>query len=535
MRTAFQQSTLSSLNTLFGKPKTACARRIKRRIRFSPLRCSSERSQPDNNNQTTLPKPGQVVLTPGRWADEDGAGIVENVRFVQSRGTHVVDVVQLRRVRDDIFEKGSRALGKSQSKWYDIDDVRLVSSPVYLSGQDAYRLPEVRNGYSIVQPLDDDAKQRADAEYIELKNYMLKTTTAFGAFGTIVSALAIDIDHGKAFGCAALTSLIYLAMLQAKVDNVGGRENFLRKVLYLRFVVPVLPFMYLAKTASVSGTSFWPLNGGIPKGQVAAIFAGLLSYKVPLFLKTGKELLDGLARIEPGSTGMLGTSLSLTARAIQRRGSESLVNASDQVAAGSEEVENIPSIVFAGPSGSGKSTLMEKLELDYPQAFDYSVSHTTREPRQGETDGDDYFFVDAATFEKMISEGKFIEYARVHGYYYGTSVASVLRVQTSGKVCLLDLNIEGIEALRKMENLQIVPRFVWVAPPSFEVLEARLRNRGSETEASMKTRLDTAKREVMYAASSKIFDLTIINEDIDASYAELQSFLRSILPESVLK
>lgn len=152
-------------------------------------------------------------------------------------------------------------------------------------------------------------------------------------------------------------------------------------------------------------------------------------------------------------------------------------------------------LVLAGPSGSGKSTLLKKLLQDYPDKFGFSVSHTTRKPRPGEKDGKDYHFTDRETMQAEISDGKFIESAEYSGNMYGTSKQAVEDVQKQGKVCVLDIDLQGVRQIRKTD---LKPLCIFIKPPSLEELETRLRARNTESEESLKSRLKIAADEIDY-------------------------------------
>eukprot|EP00928_Gymnodinium_smaydae_P071725 TRINITY_DN55229_c0_g1_i1.p1 TRINITY_DN55229_c0_g1~~TRINITY_DN55229_c0_g1_i1.p1 ORF type:complete len:448 (+),score=121.59 TRINITY_DN55229_c0_g1_i1:78-1421(+) len=184
--------------------------------------------------------------------------------------------------------------------------------------------------------------------------------------------------------------------------------------------------------------------------------------------------------------------------------------------------------VVTGPSGVGKSTLIKKLMAEFPNGFGFSVSHTTRAPRPGEQNGIDYHFVSREEIERDIKAGLFIEHAEVHGNYYGTSIAAVESVMRLGKICLLDIDVQGADSVRK-SSLADKTTFAFFAPPSAAVLEKRLRGRGTETEEKVQKRLEGAKREMaVYNANPECWDLTLKwhNEDVDAAYVELRSFLQ---------
>eukprot|EP00128_Syssomonas_multiformis_P018972 Colp12_sorted_trinity150504_noHs@9012 len=183
-------------------------------------------------------------------------------------------------------------------------------------------------------------------------------------------------------------------------------------------------------------------------------------------------------------------------------------------------------IVLSGPSGAGKSTLKTKLMKEFPDAFAFSVSHTTRKPRPGEVDGVDYHFSDRAVMEQEVKEGKFIESATFSGNMYGTSKQAIADVAKTGRQCLLDVDMQGVKAIK---NTDLNAKFVFVQAPSLEVLEQRLRARGTETEESLKLRLETAKKELEYAQTPGAYDLYIVNDDLEASYLKLKEYLKDDL------
>ncbi|KAI8926422.1 guanylate kinase [Entophlyctis helioformis] len=184
-------------------------------------------------------------------------------------------------------------------------------------------------------------------------------------------------------------------------------------------------------------------------------------------------------------------------------------------------------MVISGPSGSGKSTLLEKLFAKYPNAFGFSVSHTTRQPRPGETPGKSYHYITRDEFEAMVADNKFIEHAEFSGNRYGTSIAAIDSVKQSGKVCVLDLEIRGVQSIKTMN---LGAKFVFVQPPSVEELEKRLRSRGTETEESLARRLQTAQEALDYAAQPGTYDTVIVNDDQDLAYAKLEEFVLATWP-----
>jgi guanylate kinase len=180
--------------------------------------------------------------------------------------------------------------------------------------------------------------------------------------------------------------------------------------------------------------------------------------------------------------------------------------------------------VFCGPSGSGKSTLLKRLMTEYPDSFAFSVSHTTRKPRPGELNGREYHFVEKDEMNKAISNGEFLEHAQFSGNMYGTSRKAVEDVLKSGRICALDVDVQGVINLKKT---QLDPIFCFIKPPSLEDLETRLKARGTETDESLRKRLETAERELEYERMSKdAFDHVIVNDDLEKCYETLKQILQ---------
>ncbi|CEP63697.1 guanylate kinase LALA0_S09e00474g [Lachancea lanzarotensis] len=178
-------------------------------------------------------------------------------------------------------------------------------------------------------------------------------------------------------------------------------------------------------------------------------------------------------------------------------------------------------IVVSGPSGTGKSTILKKLFDEFPNAFGFSVSSTTRKPREGEVNGVHYNFVTVEQFQQMIKDGKFIEWAQFSGNYYGTTVASVKEVSRAGKRCILDIDMQGVKAVKKTD---LNARFVFVAPPSVESLRDRLTGRGTETPESLEKRLDAATAELEYAETGA-HDKIVVNDVLEDAYQNLKDFV----------
>uniref|UniRef100_A0A8C5UPV7 Guanylate kinase n=1 Tax=Microcebus murinus TaxID=30608 RepID=A0A8C5UPV7_MICMU len=182
-------------------------------------------------------------------------------------------------------------------------------------------------------------------------------------------------------------------------------------------------------------------------------------------------------------------------------------------------------VVLSGPSGAGKSTLLKKLFQEYGSIFGFSVSHTTRDPRPGEENGKHYYFVTREVMQRDIAAGDFIEHAEFSGNLYGTSKAAVQAVQAMNRICVLDVDLQGVRNIKKTD---LRPLYISVQPPSLGVLEQRLRQRNTETEESLAKRLAAARADLESSKEPGLFDLIIINDDLDTAYAELKEALSEV-------
>ncbi|KAJ0737794.1 putative guanylate kinase [Helianthus annuus] len=182
-------------------------------------------------------------------------------------------------------------------------------------------------------------------------------------------------------------------------------------------------------------------------------------------------------------------------------------------------------LVISGPSGVGKGTLINMLMKEFPSMFGFSVSHTTRAPREKEQNGVHYHFSERNVMEEDIRNGKFLEHAAVHGNLYGTSIEAVDVVADAGKTCILDIDVQGARSVRANSLEATLATFVFVCPPSFEELEKRLRARGTETEEQIEKRLRNAKAELEQGRSPGLFDHVLVNNDLDACYEQLKNIL----------
>ncbi|MDX2469467.1 MAG: guanylate kinase [SAR324 cluster bacterium] len=151
-------------------------------------------------------------------------------------------------------------------------------------------------------------------------------------------------------------------------------------------------------------------------------------------------------------------------------------------------------LVLSAPSGAGKSSIFEKVQPFFPNKLRHSISFTTRAPRDGEVDGVHYFFVDINQFKKGIATNDFIEWAEVHGNYYGTSKSQIESYLAQKQSVILDIDVQG--ALQLMELSGLDAEYIFLSPPSLKELEARLRGRKTETEEDILVRLSAASHEM---------------------------------------
>lgn len=179
--------------------------------------------------------------------------------------------------------------------------------------------------------------------------------------------------------------------------------------------------------------------------------------------------------------------------------------------------------VLSGPSGAGKGTLRKKV-FETVQGIRFSISCTTRPPRQGEKEGIDYRFISEEAFLSLLKEDKFLEHAKVHGHYYGTLRDDVERTLSSGIDMVLEIDVQGAFQVREKMPESIL---VFVSPPSLEELERRLRERGTESGENLRIRLRNARLEMLKSGD---YDYVIVNDDAERASNELKSIITGFRP-----
>lgn len=177
--------------------------------------------------------------------------------------------------------------------------------------------------------------------------------------------------------------------------------------------------------------------------------------------------------------------------------------------------------VITGPSGVGKTTIMDRV-LGRDERLAYSISHTTRDKRTDEVEGEDYFFVDREEFERFREEDRFLEWAEVYGDYYGTSRGEIDRIKREGRDPFLDIDVQGAKQLRSDPSVDAV--FVFLAPPSLEELERRIADRGAESSEIRERRMEVAREEISRIPE---FDYLIVNEELKKAVGDLEAVIKA--------
>lgn len=193
---------------------------------------------------------------------------------------------------------------------------------------------------------------------------------------------------------------------------------------------------------------------------------------------------------------------------------------------------NIPPrkvIIITAPSGAGKSSIVKKLLVHFPQLA-FSVSCTTRAKREGEVDGKHYYFISDDEFKRKIANNEFVEYEEVYpNQFYGTLKSEMEKIWNSRKVVLFDIDVKGAENLKKQFGADSLS--VFIQPPSKESLANRLKNRGTENDKTLKTRIKKAEEELTYAPK---FDKIVVNADFDTAYMRVKNHINTFLKPQII-
>lgn len=178
-------------------------------------------------------------------------------------------------------------------------------------------------------------------------------------------------------------------------------------------------------------------------------------------------------------------------------------------------------LILSSPSGAGKTTLSRRL-LDETDDISLSVSATTRPPRPGEKEGEDYFFMDDDQFHQMVNAGAFLEHAKVFGHSYGTPAGPVHKELEAGRDVLFDIDWQGAQQMQKVAAADIVR--VFILPPSLEELHARLKGRGQDSDEVVKERMQKASSEISHWDA---YDYVLVNDDVEVCLNQLKNVLEA--------
>ena len=189
-----------------------------------------------------------------------------------------------------------------------------------------------------------------------------------------------------------------------------------------------------------------------------------------------------------------------------------------------DSVERGKMIIFTAPSGAGKTTLVQHL-LEHYDFLDFSISATTRVKRDFEVDGKDYYFLDLKTFNQNLENDLFVEWEEVYdGQYYGTLKSEVERIWKLGKHVVFDIDVKGATNIKKLYKERCLA--VFVRPPSLEILIQRLKNRKTESAASLKKRIARVKREMTYESE---FDIVVVNDLLEVAKKESEYLIENFI------
>ncbi len=178
--------------------------------------------------------------------------------------------------------------------------------------------------------------------------------------------------------------------------------------------------------------------------------------------------------------------------------------------------------VLSAPSGAGKTTVMKELLKDKSLKLKYSISCTTREPRKGEKNGRDYFFLKESEFLEKVKNNEFLEYAKVYGHYYGTDRKTVMEIVKKGFNVLIDVDTKGAYKLMKTKGFKA--NYIFILPPSIRELKKRLARRKTESKRDLEKRIKEASKEIKRAAK---YDYCVVNKNVNEAVSDLKAIIKA--------
>eukprot|EP00920_Eleutheroschizon_duboscqi_P036171 GHVT01087436.1.p1 GENE.GHVT01087436.1~~GHVT01087436.1.p1 ORF type:complete len:241 (+),score=66.65 GHVT01087436.1:336-1058(+) len=188
-------------------------------------------------------------------------------------------------------------------------------------------------------------------------------------------------------------------------------------------------------------------------------------------------------------------------------------------------------LVVSGPSGVGKGTILRAVMAAHPAAFALSVSHTSRQPRVGEVEGLHYYFSTRQQLDQMLADGKFFESAVFADNRYGTSIQEIERIQRSGRICVVEIELEGVRQVLARPPGQLTTKCLFIRPPSIGDLERRLKGRGTESAEKIRARLAIATSE-LEAAAAMPFDAVVVNQQLQEAVDAVAQLALAWFPSS---
>ncbi|CAM9334185.1 unnamed protein product [Choristocarpus tenellus] len=478
------------------------------------------------------PKVGDIVRYDGKWEDDVTLGEIRQLQFVEQTGKWRAYVLPLKEIGEDQYarKKGRRSAAEDAEKlrpvraFYvrSVDGFKVMTDsetgePRYIS--DGYKLDD----FQLPVPVIDPAKAAVDLKsYEDLKSRILWDAVNFGAVGSILTFLVAGTDLGLLFAFGSLAAVSYVILLEKNADDVasGNQGNLSKLRGDTRFLMPVLLILSVALKNYITHPETVQFLSLVPKNQFAAAMLGFVApSRLPLLYREikgsikGEELLD----MVPGSVGQ-GKKILEDLRGSDAKGFLESTSPSN----------NKKVIVVSGPKGLGKTTLVQKM-LEEDSRLSAPLWCTSRPQKQGEIDGETFQFLEPIKFEEVQRVGGFLEtFQDRNGESYGLRKSDILSVSKEGKACIIDADTSLAGKLMGVDDVTLVG--VWVSLDNMPALEKRVRivlaasgaQEGEEFETEVRGRIRQAISDIQFGVTSKIFEFTAINHDIEESLITLR-------------